>query len=366
MNQIPSPPVIISDIICDTITTTSLFTSVYATNIVTAEFMETAVINNGSLQIVDNKLNNVGTINGVVVQSHGTRHGFNDEDPLIVGTIQDINDISSIGPSGGISNKIPRADHVHAHGNLKGDSLHSVVSFGSAGFMTSSDKNKLDSLLPTLNPNAISSSSSAGFLNSFSRSDHVHTHGNFTSDSLYHAIATETEDGYMIPGDLQKIDEFIIGSNGVMTIPDIFCALTQPFGTVDSNSAQTIINSTYTPLSSYWGGSSSLTNISFSNGIYTILYPGYYTILANPIISGNTNGNRKGYINITSVNGDYITGQTMLNYNALSTITPTLWLQSVEYLNTGDTVSVYVYQLTGANVNMSVSNVSQFSICKLL
>jgi hypothetical protein len=39
---------------------------------------------------------------------------------------------------------------------------------------------------------------------------------------------------------------------------------------------------------------------------------------------------------------------------------------SVEYLNTGDTVSIYVYQLTGSNVNMSVSNVAQFSICKLL
>jgi hypothetical protein len=362
MNQIPTPPIILSDILCNTLSTSDLFTAVYATNIVTSEFMETAVINNGSLQIVDDKFNNVGTVNGVVVQSHGSRHGFNDADPLIVGVTQDIKDISFIGSYGGVSNKIPRADHVHAHGNLLGEDLHSVVTFGSAGFMSSADKNKLDGLLPISNPVEVGYVSSAGFLNSFSRSDHVHFHGYFTGDSSYHAIATESLNGYMASTDFQLVSAFSLDQSGIMSLSDKFSVLSQPFGTVDSNSNQTVPNATYTLLSSYWGGSSSLTSINFSNGIYTILYSGYYTILANPLISGNTNGNRSGYI---SINGDYV-GKTVLHYNTITTITPTLWLQSIEYLNVGDTVSIYVYQLSGTSATMSATNISQFTICKLL
>ncbi len=365
MSQVPAPPIIISDIICDTLSTTSLYTSIYATNIVTANIMETAVINNGSLQIVDNKFNNVGTINGVVVQAHGTRHGFNDEDPLTVGTLQDIKDISSVGSTTGVSNKIPRADHVHAHGNLLGGNLHSVVTAGFAGFMSSSDKNKLDGLLPNTEPVVISASSSAGFLNSFSRSDHVHFHGNLIGDSTYHAIATESSNGYMTPADLEIINGFTVDSD-VVSITTRFSVLSQPFGTVDGNTGQSIPSSEYTMLTTYWGGTSSVTSISFVGGIYTILYPGYYTILANPLIDGNTNGNRSGYINITSNGGDYTAGKTILNYDVIPTITPTLWLQSIEYLNVGDTISIYVYQASGTAVNMSVSNISQFSICKLM
>lgn len=47
----------------------------------------------------------------------------------------------------GTSNKVARADHVHAHGDQGGGSLHSdVVAGGADGFMTGSDKTKLDNI----------------------------------------------------------------------------------------------------------------------------------------------------------------------------------------------------------------------------
>jgi hypothetical protein len=53
--------------------------------------------------------------------------------PLSVGT-------ASAGTDGGAS----RSDHVHAHGNQAGGSLHAVATSGAAGFMSSADKIKLD------------------------------------------------------------------------------------------------------------------------------------------------------------------------------------------------------------------------------
>lgn len=45
----------------------------------------------------------------------------------------------------GVSNKVARADHVHAHGDQAGGTLHAdVIAGGADGFMTGADKTKLD------------------------------------------------------------------------------------------------------------------------------------------------------------------------------------------------------------------------------
>lgn len=47
----------------------------------------------------------------------------------------------------GVAEEASRADHVHAHGNQLGGSLHAnVVAAGAAGFMTGADKTKLDGM----------------------------------------------------------------------------------------------------------------------------------------------------------------------------------------------------------------------------
>lgn len=47
--------------------------------------------------------------------------------------------------SGGVASTLARSDHVHAHGNLAGGSLHAVATTSVAGFMSGTDKTKLDS-----------------------------------------------------------------------------------------------------------------------------------------------------------------------------------------------------------------------------
>lgn len=68
--------------------------------------------------------------------------------------------LSSDAPSGlgtaaaGVSASAARADHVHAHGNLGGGSLHSVATTGAAGFLSAADKAKLDGIAPGATANS--------------------------------------------------------------------------------------------------------------------------------------------------------------------------------------------------------------------
>jgi hypothetical protein len=56
--------------------------------------------------------------------------------------------IQSLGTAdAGSSVKVARADHVHAHGNLLGGTLHAdVIAAGASGFMSGTDKSKLDGI----------------------------------------------------------------------------------------------------------------------------------------------------------------------------------------------------------------------------
>src|SRR6185503_13413076 len=64
--------------------------------------------------------------------------------PLSSATPQEIADSSG---SAGTATDGSRSDHVHAHGNRSGGSLHAAaVAAGAAGFMTGTDKTKLDGL----------------------------------------------------------------------------------------------------------------------------------------------------------------------------------------------------------------------------
>ena len=56
--------------------------------------------------------------------------------------------VSTIGTSSfeGTSSLLARSDHIHAHGDQPGGTLHSLVTTVSAGFMSSADKVKLDAI----------------------------------------------------------------------------------------------------------------------------------------------------------------------------------------------------------------------------
>ncbi len=70
-------------------------------------------------------------------------------------TVNDQTVLSSTTPASlgtaavGIGTTVARADHVHAHGNLAGGTLHANATTSVAGFMSSADKTKLDKYTPS-------------------------------------------------------------------------------------------------------------------------------------------------------------------------------------------------------------------------
>lgn len=96
----------------------------------------------GSLLMGSNSITGVTTINSVDITSHALRHLPGGVDPLPTGTPSTIGTFSQIGEV----NAFSRQDHIHAHGNQPGGTLHSVVTSVDNGFMISTDKVILDNI----------------------------------------------------------------------------------------------------------------------------------------------------------------------------------------------------------------------------
>lgn len=340
---------------------TNIIVPEYLVNSVSAPIINSVSYKNVNLEIKNGNINNSGTINDIVLQLHGNGHGFNGVDPLPEANINEINSLSETINNSGTSNNFIRSDHVHAHGNLGGGLLHSVVSYSDDGFMSASDKIKLNNISSDFNPLPISTSSTAGFNNSFSRSDHVHYHGIQTLGTL-HNVATESVSGFMEPTDLLKTQEITWYSNpGIFSINNlVFQVNNQPLGIIYGSFPQFINNDVDTKLTTYWTNVEYINEMTYNSGTITIIREGYYNIIANPHISGNTNGYRKGFIQINNIK----TGISVLNYSTDSNISPTLSLQCIEYLLAGDQISVYVYHTAGNNVSMA-DTITQFCVCKI-
>ncbi len=131
-----------------------------------------------------------GLIGGGSLSSDVTINVFNSDGSLTVGADDvsvtfsnaDPNDLGT--RASGTAIVAARIDHVHAHGSQSGGTLHAVVTTSVAGFMSASDKTKLDGIAAgaTVAP-ALSSttpalvSTSAGVVGSAitsARADHVH------------------------------------------------------------------------------------------------------------------------------------------------------------------------------------------------
>lgn len=141
------------------------------------------------------------------VASSATNTPLGTASPSDVGT-------TSAGTAGSASHE----DHVHAHGNQLGGTLHSVATTGVNGFLSSTDKTKLDGVasgatntpLGTANPSDIGTTS-AGTAGSASHEDHVHAHGN-QGGGTQHSAATTGVNGFMSSSDKSKLDGVASGA----------------------------------------------------------------------------------------------------------------------------------------------------------
>ena len=97
----------------------------------------------GALNMGTHNVTNVGTVDGVTVSSHSSRHLPNSiTDPLAVGAP------SSIGTSNqeGGADAFARQDHVHNHDYQSDPKLHTVATASANGFMSSTDKGYMGTL----------------------------------------------------------------------------------------------------------------------------------------------------------------------------------------------------------------------------
>ncbi len=120
----------------------------------------------GTLNVNSNNITNVGTINGVTVETHASRHNFGGSDGFTKGTPAELTDSTNVQGASNIS--FSAGDHTHSHGNRGGGTLHSAVTTLVNGFMIASDKSKLDGI----QANATANSSDSFLLN---RTNHTGT-----------------------------------------------------------------------------------------------------------------------------------------------------------------------------------------------
>ena len=96
----------------------------------------------GNLQMGSYSITGVNLINSINITSHGSRHLPGAVDGLLTGTPSTIGVTNQIGNIAAFA----RQDHIHAHGNLDGGSLHTLVTATVSGFMAASDKVILDNI----------------------------------------------------------------------------------------------------------------------------------------------------------------------------------------------------------------------------
>lgn len=106
--------------------------------------------------------------------------------------------------SAGVSAEVSRTDHVHAHGNLAGGTLHADVGV-SSGFMSAADKAKLDGITASSASPQDVGAAAAGASTNYSRADHVHAHGTQAGGAL-HPTATSLVAGFMRGSDVDLLD----------------------------------------------------------------------------------------------------------------------------------------------------------------
>ena len=119
----------------------------------------------------------------------------------------------------GTATAAARSDHAHGHGNHAGGTLHALATASTPGFLSDTDKSKLDGIaagatatpLSGAAPPNVAAGGSVGIATAAARGDHTHGHGNHAGGAL-HALATPTAPGFMSDVDKAKLDAITPGS----------------------------------------------------------------------------------------------------------------------------------------------------------
>jgi pectin methylesterase-like acyl-CoA thioesterase len=96
----------------------------------------------GTLNMGSNPITNVTLINSIDITTHASRHNPGGPDALATGVPVNIADANAAGTGTAYA----RNDHIHGHGSQTNPTHHAIATGSANGFMSSTDKTKLDSV----------------------------------------------------------------------------------------------------------------------------------------------------------------------------------------------------------------------------
>lgn len=170
----------------------------------------------GPLNMGAQAITNVGNVDGVDVSAHVSRHLPNGADPLTTAAAVTIGANNANGV--GTNNSFSRSDHTHAVATAAA-STQTPDQANAAGVSNNLARADHTHNIPTAAPSTIGTANTQGTTASFSRSDHIHNHGAQT-DPTHHAVATQSAHGFMSSTDKAKLDGISgtrIFKSGVLT-----------------------------------------------------------------------------------------------------------------------------------------------------
>lgn len=158
---------------------------------------------NGGIDLAGANITAVGTVNGVVVELHGARHLPAGSDPLATAA-PTTNLDSTTTNAVGTANSFSRSDHGHAitSGTPVTQTPDQANAPGAGpGFAKENHVHNI----PAATPVQVGTTNTKGSAASFALSDHIHDHGAQTVPTL-HAAATPSANGFMSATDKTKLD----------------------------------------------------------------------------------------------------------------------------------------------------------------
>ncbi|HLD91718.1 MAG TPA: hypothetical protein VI911_12025 [Patescibacteria group bacterium] len=157
----------------------------------------------GTLDMGTNNITNAGTVNGVTIETHQSRHLPNGGDPLTTAAPTTNLTLSTTNGEGN-ANSLARSNHSHA---LTAGVVSSQIPDQANAEGSSANIARADHIhnIPTATVSSVGSANAKGSAASFALSDHVHNHGDQTV-TTHHAVATTSANGFMSSTDKTKLD----------------------------------------------------------------------------------------------------------------------------------------------------------------
>lgn len=192
----------------------------------------------------------------------------------------------------GVGTTAARSDHVHAHGDQTGGTLHAAATTSVAGFMTAADKTKLDGIsasaaaLSSTTPANVSNAGSVGVGTTAARADHVHAITQLLGTLTCNGVLLNTV-GHLIFSELAPAFAATMNVN--------LSAVSVVRFTATANFVMVITG--HRVVSGTWGyievrqdatGGHTLTGITYTGGAYTIMYPDGQVPRINPAANSVT------------------------------------------------------------------------------